>query len=258
MRRISAYFISLSLIIICSLGQVIAQDTLLIPLKMKIGLEVSGPATYFIEKGNLNAEGYFAIDINEKVSALLGAGYLNYKYSQYNYDYLNNGMFLRAGAEFNLLKPQKAMGIYWGGLGIHYGLSRFNSEVTTFTYKDKYWGSKTSSIVNKTNWGHFIEFTPGVRAELIKHISIGWTISLRMLLYAGGGTDVRPIYFPGFGNGTKTVSTGINYFIVWNIPYKKKTVIIKKEEPEEDIEDTDPNAVTPTQSQGRSNSMIRN
>jgi hypothetical protein len=257
MRRILKFSTSLFLIIICSFGQILAQDTLLIPLKIKIGLEVSGPATYFIEKGNLNAEGYFAVDINEKTSALLGAGYLDYKYSQYNYNYLNNGIFLRAGVEFNLLKPEKAMGIYWGGLGIHYGISRFNSEITSFSYTDKYWGTTTSSIARKTNWGHFIEFTPGVRAELIKNISIGWTISLRMLLYTGAGKDARPIYFPGFGNGAKTISTGLNYFIVWNIPYKKITVITKKEEPEEDTEEPGATTGTPAQSAGRNNGVIR-
>ena len=53
--------------------------------------------------------------------------------------------------------------------------------------------------------------------------------------------DLKPIYFPGFGNAEKRFSTGFSYFIVWNIPYKKIRVIIKKEEPEEeeDQEDTD-------------------
>jgi hypothetical protein len=237
MRRTSVYFISQLLVIICSFGQIMAQDTLVIPLKIKIGLEVSGPATYYIEKKNINAEGYFALDLNEKVSAFLGAGYLDYKYSQYNYDYLNSGVFVRAGADFNILKPEKSIGKYWGGIGLHYGVSMFNSEVTSF-HKDNYWGTLYSSIPRNTYWGHFIEATPGVRAELFRNFSIGWTISIRMLLYTTAGKAERPIYFPGFGNGSKTVSTGLNYFIVWNIPYRKKTVITKKEEPEEESTDT--------------------
>ena len=132
MRRTSVYFISLLAVTICGFGQIKAQDTLLIPLKIKVGLEVSGPATYYIEKKNLSTEGYIAVDLNEKTTALLAAGYLNYKYSQYNYDYLNSGIFFKVGAEFNLLKPEKAMGKYWGGLGLHYGVSIFNSEVPSF------------------------------------------------------------------------------------------------------------------------------
>jgi hypothetical protein len=232
MRRIYVYSISLVIILISSFGPVLAQDTIPIPLKIKFGVEVSGPAIYFIEKKNLNAEGYISIDLNEKISAFLGGGYLNYKYSQYNYDYSNNGKFIRVGADFNLLKPEKSKGIYWGGVGLHYGVSIFNSEISSY-YKENYWGKRTSSIAKQTNWGHFVEVTPGVRAEILKNLSIGWTISLRMLLYTGTGKDLRPIYFPGFGNGAKAVTTGLNYFIVWNIPYKKINVIIRKEVPEE-------------------------
>lgn len=237
MRRIFVYFISLLLLIISGFGQIFAQDTLLIPLKIKVGFEVSGPAIYYIEKKNLNAEAYLAVDLNEKIAAYLGAGYLNYKYSQYNYSYLNNGIFIRTGAEVNLLKPEKSMGRYWVGIGLHYGLSVYNSEYPSFQ-KDNYWGTESSSIAKATDWGHFIEAAPGVRAEIFKNFNIGWTISLRMLLYTSGGNNVRPIYFPGFGNGTKTFSAGLNYFIVWNITYKKKTVITKKEEPEEETDDT--------------------
>lgn len=124
MRRISAYFISLLLIFFSSLLQALAQDTILIPLKIKIGLEVSGPAIYFSEKNILNTEGYVSVDINEKYSAVLGGGFLNYKYSQYNYEYLNKGIFILAGVDINLLKPEKSMGKYWAGIGLRYGLSR--------------------------------------------------------------------------------------------------------------------------------------
>jgi hypothetical protein len=145
-------------------------------------------------------------------------------------------MFVRTGLDFNLLKPDKAFGKYWAGIGLRYGLSVFNSEVPSFQ-QENYWGTTSSSIAQKTNWGHFIEASPGVRAEVFRNFSMGWTISLRMLIYTGTGKDLRPIYFPGFGNGGKTFSAGLNYFIVWNIPYKKINVIIKKEVPEE-TEDT--------------------
>ena len=86
---------------------------------------------------------------------------------------------------------------------------------------------------NKTNWAHFIEVSPGVRAEIFNNISVGWTVSIRMLLYSGSDKDLKPINIPGFGNGEKLVSTGINYFITWNIPYKKRRVIIPVEKPED-------------------------
>ena len=232
MRRIFAYFISLLLISYGSLLQVNSQYTILIPLKIKAGLEVSGIAINNFDKNILNTEAYISVYMNEKISAVLGGGYLKYKYSQYNYTYIDNGMFVRTGLDFNLLKPDKSKGKYYAGIGLHYGLSVFTYEVPSFQHTD-YWGTTSSSIAQKTNWAHFIEVTPVVRTEIFRNFTMGWTISLRMLLYTGTGQDLRPIYVPGLGNGANRISTGIGYFFVWSIPYKKITVIMKKDVPEE-------------------------
>ena len=258
MWRTSVYFISLLLFLSCGLVKVSAQDTIPIPLKIKIGLEVSGPAIYFTNKNILNEEGYISLDLDEKRSVILAAGYLSYKYSQYNYTYLNKGSFVRVGMDFNLLKADKSQGKYWAGIGLRYGLSRFNSQVPAFEKTD-YWGTTSSSISSKVNWGHFVEFTPGVRTEIFNHLSIGWSVSLRMLLYTGTGKNLRPIYFPGFGDGTKTITAGLNYFIVWNIPYKKIKVILKKEvkEEPEDNTDTNNNGTNNTNSNRQQGSVIK-
>jgi hypothetical protein len=232
MWRTFAFFISLLVFLSCNLIQVHAQDTIPIPLKIKMGIEVSGPAIHYSDKNLLNEEGYISVDLDEKHSAVLAAGYLNYKYSQYNYSYLNHGSFVRIGMDFNLLKPDKSLGKYWAGIGLRYGLSRFISETPSFD-KENYWGTTSSSIAQKTNWAHFIEATPGVRAEIFNHFSIGWSVSLRMLLYSGTGKDLKSIYFPGYGNGAKTITAGLSYYIVLNIPYKKINVILKKEVKEE-------------------------
>ncbi len=62
---------------------------------------------------------------------------------------------------------------------------------------------------------------------------MGWTIRLNLLISGGGGKDLRPIYFPGYGNGGNRTAAGFSYFITWNIPYRIKTVITKPEAPEE-------------------------
>ena len=145
MRRICEYFISILAIILSSLSQVKGQDTLFIPLKINAGIEVIGPVTYFIDKNTLSTEGYISVDLNEKSAAALHAGYLDYEYSQYNYTYLNNGFFIRAGADFNILKPKKSLGKYWGGIGLRYGLSHFQWEVPSL-HQTNYWGESSSSI----------------------------------------------------------------------------------------------------------------
>ena len=74
MRRTYAYFLSIMLVLISSQGNTSAQDTIQIPLKIKVGLEVAGPAAYFTNKNILNTEGYISVDLNEKKSLFLSAG----------------------------------------------------------------------------------------------------------------------------------------------------------------------------------------
>ncbi len=219
--------------------QVNAQDTIPIPLKVKIGIDVFGPAISYSNKNVRNTEAYISVDLNESKAVVVSAGTSDYKFSQYNYSYISSGTFVRLGMDFNLLKPDKAQGKYWFGVGLRYGLSSFNSEVP-FLEKTGYWGTVTSSIPSKKTLAQFVELSPGVRVEMFNHFSMGWTIGMRLLISSGAGTDVRPIYLPGFGNASKVVTAGFSYFLVWNIPFKIKNVITKKPPPEEP-EDTTPN-----------------
>jgi hypothetical protein len=213
------------------------------PLKIRIGADISGPGIYLSDKDNLSIEGFISYDRNEKMSWVFEAGYLDYKYSQYNYTYQSKGYFIRLGADFNLLKPDLALGKYQAGIGIRYGTSLFSAETPSF-WHENYWGKTTSSIASATRMGHFLEVAPGVKAEVLRNISMGWNIRLKFLISGGGGKDLRPIYFPGYGSGGKRTATGISYYITWNIPYKTKRVIIKPDEPEEPEADEDLPATT--------------
>ncbi|HLN20057.1 MAG TPA: DUF6048 family protein [Bacteroidales bacterium] len=228
-ERIYVFIFSL---LVSSFIRVNGQDTVYVPLKLRFGPEVSGIAVYLAEKKTMSLEGYASYDLSENRAVFLSAGYADYPYSQYNYEYKANGIFARTGLDFNLLKPPKSKGIYYAGIGLHYGISRFNSEVSSFT-TENYWGPVTSALPDKSGWAHFFEVTPGVRAEIFKNFSIGWIINVRLMLSSGSEKDLRPLYIPGFGNGSKRLNTAISYYISWNIPYRTKRVIIQPEPVEE-------------------------
>lgn len=236
MRKTFLYIISLAVLSLSFNPRIYSQDTVDVPLKIRAALELSGPAVYISNKSILNTEAYLGIDLNEKKTVLFGGGYTDYSYSQYNYSYNSKGIFFRGGLDFNLMSVQKAAGKYWGGIGFQYGISRFSSEIP-FYKNDNYWGTVASSVGKRTSWGHFIEAAPTVKAEIFRNVSIGWKISLRMLLYSGSDKDYRPLYIPGFGNAGKRISTGASYYITFNIPYKRITVITKPPEPEETEEE---------------------
>jgi len=197
-----------------------AQDTIRFARTLKIGFDLFGPAYYLADKNNLSLEGFISLDVDTNRAAVIEAGYLDYKYSQYNYDYLSTGYFIRAGFDFNFIKPEVSKGKYYGGIGLRYGLSLFRSEVP-YTKFDNYWGTAESSVPPDNYSAHFIEASPGIRTELFSNFIIGWTIRLRFLIYSSTGKDLKAIYIPGYGNGTRGFSPGINYYIVWNFPLAK-------------------------------------
>jgi hypothetical protein len=67
-------------------------------------------------------------------------------------------------------------------------------------------------------------------------MTIGWSLTLKKLISSGTSQDLKPLYLPGYGAGAKSVSTGINYYLIFTIPYKKIKVIIKPEPVEEPVE----------------------
>ena len=218
MKRISAYISSL--LLFTALTGVSGQDKVPVPRTIKIGADIYGPLYNIYDRKTKNIEGFLSVDIDTGKSVVLEVGHLSYEYSQYNYDYLNNGLFLRLGMDFNLLKPETAIGKYYAGIGLRYGLSIFTSKVPSLKH-DNYWGTATGSIPSSTHNAHFIEVSPGLRSELFKNVEIGWTIRLRILIYSSTGKDLKAVYIPGFGNGTRSFSPGVNYYIIISIPYKK-------------------------------------
>jgi len=226
MKKTSAYFISL--IIFSALpGNLFSQDTLYFPLRISIGTDIYGPGFYFADNNNLTIEGFLSVDRDTVRSWTNDIGYCSYSFRQYNYSYNCKGFFIRPGIEFNIISPFVSRGKYFAGGAIRYGLSLYSHE-TPFFESENYWGSTAGTIVKTTHLAHFIEVSPGIRTELFSNVSIGWSIRLRLLIYSGTGKDLRPVYIPGYGYGTKSFSPGINYYIVWSIPYRTLTLTNRK------------------------------
>jgi hypothetical protein len=235
MRKISAYFFSV--FIIASGFNVRAQDSIKVPLNIRLGFDVTGPVGYFIDRNNMNIEGFLSIDRSAKKAIVLETGYQKFSYSQYNYSYLSSGVFFRGGIDFNTIHPFIAQGKYYAGLGLRYGLSIFRYEVPSFSIEN-YWGTGNGSIPSSLHAAHFIEVSPGIKTELFKNVSIGWNLRLRLMVYAGTGKDFKPVSVPGFGNGVKSFSPGMNYHIMINIPYR--SVFVKPEPEKIEEPETEP------------------
>lgn len=215
MKRISVLFFSI--LVIGSLSDINAQDSLKVQKALIFGVDLVGPVSGFINNDKSNFEGYISYRLNFKYYITAEAGYSGYNYSQYNYDYKNNGFFIRMGTDINLLKPRKGIGDHFAGIGLKYGMSVFSQETPWFKYEN-YWGSRESSIQTKTTSGHFFQLSGGIKAEVLKNILMGWTVKANFLIYQGAGKGNRPLYIPGMGIADGSFRPSIAFHIAWMIP----------------------------------------
>ena len=234
------YFISIIFIATVVGGKLQAQDTIIFPLKYRVGFDIAGPAKYFYAKDGVDFEVYFSADRSERLAGIFMAGISDYSYTRNRdeslmmYKFNTKGFYFKTGVDFNLLNPKKAVGKYAFGVGFRYGLSNYSYNIPEINI-ESYWGRYQTSMQKSKAWGHYLEVAPAIRAEIMKNIGLGWSVNLRKLVSAGTGKNMKPVYLPGYGNGSKSFSFALNYFIIWNIPYKEKRVIIHPRE--EDIEE---------------------
>lgn len=232
-KKTSGFFISIFFLV--NIIAVSAQDTLNITLNIRVGIDIANPVRSFINDDITGLEGYISYDLNEKLAPVFEAGFIDFKYSQYNYNYSAKGTFFRLGVDLNSMKPKTAIGKYYAGIGVRYGVTFFNQEVKGLQHEN-YWSISTADIPSRNYSAHFLEVLPGIRAEVFTNFSMGWTVRLKMLIHSGTGKDLRPVYLPGFGNAGKTFTQGFNYYLIWSIPYKNRIVITKPPVVEETAE----------------------
>jgi len=216
-------------------SRAVSQDTVTIPLHFRAGIDVSGPVMHLLNN-DLNSYGVLAsLDLNQAISLNAGLRYTTFSSVEYNYNFSSRGASVVIGADYNFMKPKTAQGKFDAGIGLRYGLSFYSQEASDIKYTNK-WGEGVSSMPLSHHTGHFLEITPGVRTELFNGVTIGWNVYMRLLISAGAGKDLNPIWMPGFGDASSRMTTGAEYYVSFSIPYKKIKVIIKPKRVEEDEE----------------------
>ena len=225
MKRISVYIISV--VLLAASTGLSAQfrhstadpDSVDFQLNIRIGADIANPILYFINNNNMNLEGYISVDLNEKYGISFNGGYADYNLSKFSYEYSATGIYLKPGADFNILKPQISEGKYWAGIGVRYGVGIFSFETPSITYNN-YWGTTTTSIPPQSATAHFVEIAPGFNAKISNNFTMGWRVNMSTLLYAGPKEKIDPIYLPGYGARDKGVNFSFNYFLSLSFPYK--------------------------------------
>jgi len=253
-RKTCIFFISLFLF---AETVAVSQDTVTVPLHIRAGFDISGPVMKLVTKDLISYGIAASADINSSLAATAGIRYSSYNSSDVLYDFMSRGLSITAGADYNFIKANVSQGRYSAGIGLRYGLSFYREEAPMLRYTNE-WGAGETSVTAESHTGHFMEITPGVRAQLFPGVTIGWNLYMRLLISAGAGKDLKPVWMPGYGPGTSGMTTGAEYYISISIPYRKIKVYIKpkvRDTEEEENEVTDTGSGTGTGLSGFSNRL---
>jgi hypothetical protein len=234
-RRTCIFFISLLLLPVTS---VLSQDTVTVPLHIRAALDVSSPVMKLVNKELISYGVTASADLNSSLAVTAGLRYSSYNSSKAIYDFSSKGLSFTAGTDYNFLKANVSRGRYYAGIGLRYGLSFYSEEARMIRYTNE-WGAGETFMPAGRHTGHFLEITPGVRTELFPGVTAGWNLYMRLLISAGAGKDLKPVWMPGYGRGTSGMATGAEYYISISIPYRKIRVFIKPKTSDSEEDETE-------------------
>lgn len=185
--------------------------------------DVAGP---FISKLQSSGVSYFEasadLNLRNKWFPVWEIGYANINHiADEGGQYIAKGIYNRIGINVNLLKTNNPKQIAQSTLfvGLRFGFAPFSYDIRNLPMADEYW--KTGTVTNANDlkasakWG---EFVAGVRLNVFKNITLGWSGRLKMGLSTGGQT-YSPWYVPGYGI-TGGAVWGFSYNVGYTIPLK--------------------------------------
>jgi hypothetical protein len=136
--------------------------------------------------------------------------------------FTTHGAFNRIGFNISFLKnkdvKKTVTSLFYAGL--RFGFSSFNYNINNLTITDNYWNTtQTFSSTNNHTTATWGEIVAGVRVDIIKNITLGWSARLKTGL-SMSNNPFSPWYVPGFGvvNGS---GWGFTYTIGYLIPLNK-------------------------------------
>ena len=128
--------------------------------------------------------------------------------------------FFRVGLNYGLLKPFRDDGtersvICYPFVGLRYAFSPVTYNLSNVEIKDEYWGTvAVEDFMNNVKYAGWMEVLGGVRVDLFKGLTLGWSIRLKTFLHTSAPDKSYVWYVPGYGK-----SSGMGVMFNYTIGY---------------------------------------
>ena len=224
MRSTSGCILSLSslLVLLLAAGPGVAQtagrDTLYTK-GMRIGFDLSRVANYFLTERKVRSYEVTAdIRLQNKLLYVAEAGIATITKDAPSYTFQSNGYYGRLGIDRNMLKGGNDILFF----GARYALSAFNFQSDRFVVAEPYWQEELVSNYPKENFlAQWVEGVAGLKGNVFGNFYLGFAARFKLRVALSGNRDVGAITIPGFGDASQRTAFGFNYYVFYQIPFKK-------------------------------------
>jgi hypothetical protein len=201
----------------------------------RVGLDLSRIPMHYLNPYRTDLEIHTDVRVDSDLYVALDGGWNRTRLDNKPvFQYNSQGVFLKAGVDYNLMKrkfPAEANLLY---LGFRYGIARMQRQIPAYQVNDPYWGDFEGHFSSKTLLPQWAELLVGIKAEVLNNLFVGWSLHTRILITQNLDPQVRPYLIPGFGKATTNAVFDMSYEVSYRIPLwspkpKKKT---PKKEPE--------------------------
>lgn len=229
MRSISKCIISLLLLA----GSAQAQVDRWLPSGIRIGVEAGTPFFYIFSEKQNHWEVQADLDI-DKFLLVADYGRATFQLNESTYSYTNEGGYLRLGLDYNFLASDSAMQVIF--FGLRYAQSSFSDRLDFNTRavieSETGWPPVWSSNTNGAAGARWFELASGIKARVFQNVFMGFTVRYKMLLKVRDTGTLRPYFVPGFGKFIDANTWGLNYYVYYRIPFRKKVFYKPKPKPD--------------------------
>ncbi len=150
------------------------------------------------------------------------AGFERIDFNKDEYEYNSNGMYAKAGLDYDIFivdEPNNNDNILFG---FRYGFALQNHETPRATIANDYWGSYETSISNYSVTSHWLEASIGLRTQLFNNFYMSWFISVKKRLLVSNDELLKPYKIPGYGTSSNYLNLGFAYQVEYLIPWGNK------------------------------------
>jgi len=208
-----------------------AEQKKLLPfMGFTVSVDLLGPGMYLLsgEKGNFEAA--LRLNLYNTYFPIFEAGYGICNSTDFNTKirFETKAPFARIGFDMNMLKNKFQDNRLY--VGLRYGISRFNYDISGNNIKDPIWENEEE--FNKTGIGctsHWAEVVFGIQAKLVSIVHLGWSIRYKFKIHDSNTTYVNPPFVPGYGSTTFGGSFNLIFDLNWGKGKTEKKTLLKAE-----------------------------